>query len=174
MKSITKINFNGYENIIFNFGMVDAVPRTMGQRFTKFVNYVRPIFLRNIYLKYINQNRKIILENQTERIFYTNIGKFEILFRQLLNFLPKNKNILFVNITNEEEKVNTIVSSVRIYNQAYNLIINLAKEYEYKIFDLYEMSTLAMNNNQNIFYDGIHYNEVGHTMIFNELVRYIK
>ncbi len=174
MKLIKKVNFDQYENIIFHFGIVDAAPRTMSQKFTNLINYIRPLFLRNIYLKYIKKNRKKILEKQKNRIFYTDIGKFEILFRKLLDTLPQEKNIIFVNITNEEERVNTIVSSARIYNQAYNLIIDLAKEKNFTIIDLYEMSTTAISNNEDFFYDGLHLNKNGHKIIFNKIIEYIR
>ena len=88
--------------------------------------------------------------------------------------MPQEKNIIFVNITNEEERVNTIVSSARIYNQAFNLVIDLAKEYRFKVLDLYEISSQGILSKQNIFYDGLHYNRDGHKIIFNKLIRYIK
>jgi hypothetical protein len=169
MRLIKKVNFNEYENIIFHFGIVDSAPRTMGQKLTKFVSYIRPLFIRNIYLRYVKKNRKKILENQSKRIFYTDIGKFEILFRKLLNLLPQNKNIIFINITNEEERVNTIISSARIYNQSYNLIIDLAKAFGFKVLDLYELSSEAMLKGEDIFMDGLHYNKYGHKVIFNKI-----
>jgi acyl-CoA thioesterase I len=159
--------------VIVQLGIVDCCPRIISLKEAKFIKYILPNRLKNIYI-----NIKSKYRQQFTKYFpkvYVSKKTFESNYRLLISKILKGDNIekvILINIakTNDRNKSRSygFERNIAEYN---DVIKKLSKSS--KIISLIDINTVSQNNSSFLLKDGIHINLEMHGILKDKIRKII-
>jgi lysophospholipase L1-like esterase len=159
------------EIVIVHVGVADCAPRLLLQKAHSIVDKIRPIQLRDKFLNFLSQNRRIIISLFPPKV-YVPIDIFEKLVLRVISRAKADgvKRLIFVNIIRPTDSLELRSPGFRKNVELYNSCLSQSV-FGNPNLSLVDLDKIIAENGgaESLTTDGMHINSQGHAMLAGRL-----